>query len=80
VVESLCERQLSETLSQGRVKKLVCLPENLQQESLGLSPEDFDVLLRIITVVYHAAWPVNFSMELSSFEPHIKGIQLALET
>jgi thioester reductase-like protein len=56
-------------------KKIVCIPCNLAQADLGI--EDF--LLRTIKstvdMIVHAAWAVNFTLRLKSFEFHLAGIQ-----
>lgn len=49
------------------------------QERLGLSEESLQMLLDEITVIIHAAWPVNFNLGLSSFEPHVAGVRNLLE-
>jgi len=47
-----------------------------------LQVNEYGVQLKGITHIIHNAWPMNFNLHLSSFEPHIKGlchlVQLAL--
>ncbi|KAI1106718.1 acetyl-CoA synthetase-like protein [Jackrogersella minutella] len=42
---------------------------------LGLGSEKYDELLASADRIIHNAWPVNFNISLSSFEPHIRGVR-----
>ena len=58
-----------------------CLPTKLGEPSLGLSPT---LLARTFqdptTLIIHAAWAVNFSLRLQSFEnEHIRGLRHILD-
>lgn len=47
---------------------------DLSAPSLGLPDSTYTTLLDSIDTVIHCAWPVNFNIPLSSFEPHIAGV------
>ncbi|KAI0890390.1 L-aminoadipate-semialdehyde dehydrogenase [Annulohypoxylon maeteangense] len=72
VSSSLESRGLS---SQVIMEKVVCLPSDFSQESLGLDSSTLDTLRSSLTTVIHSAWMVNFNVCLSSFErSHIAGV------
>ncbi|KAI9170877.1 Adenylate-forming reductase [Paramyrothecium foliicola] len=58
---------------------VVCLPCNLSSEDLGLSQEHHDALIKEATVYIHAAWTVNFTLRLESFEDQIAGSRNLIE-
>ncbi|KAM7185986.1 non-canonical non-ribosomal peptide synthetase FUB8 [Naviculisporaceae sp. PSN 640] len=60
----------------NRVEFLHC---DLSQPAFGLSPAKYRELLRETTHVIHNQWPVNFNWDLSSFEPHIRGVRHLLD-
>jgi thioester reductase-like protein len=65
--------------------KLIALPSDLSQPTLGLDPSTYNTLTSELTDIIHCAWSVNFNMQLSSFEKDsIAGlkhlIDLALKT
>ncbi|KAH8171513.1 male sterility protein [Sarocladium implicatum] len=53
--------------------RVVCVPCNLVEENLGLTPELQDVMAQGATLIIHSAWAVNFSLNLWSFEDQIQG-------
>ncbi|KAI1105470.1 hypothetical protein F4804DRAFT_304028 [Jackrogersella minutella] len=61
--------------SQVADSKVVCLPCQLSEPHLGLSGEECTGMVTEASVFIHAAWAVNFSLHLSSFEAHILGTQ-----
>lgn len=75
------ERQIKANASRGIEsswadgERVQFLHVDLAQEDLGLSEESLQMLLDETTVIIHAAWPVNFNLGLSSFEPHIAGVR-----
>lgn len=82
VVKSLLQRR---KLSFDNSDPILCLPTKLSEPNLGLDPEVYASLIRSTTLIIHAAWAVNFSMRLRSFEnDHIAGlynlINLALQS
>ncbi|KAI0397506.1 acetyl-CoA synthetase-like protein [Xylariaceae sp. FL0594] len=56
-------------------KKVQFLTADLSKADFGLGQGKYDVLLKSVTKVIHNSWPVNFNMDLSSFEPHIRGVR-----
>ncbi|KAI2467247.1 L-aminoadipate-semialdehyde dehydrogenase [Annulohypoxylon bovei var. microspora] len=72
VVWSLESRDL---FSEAVMEKVVCLPGDFSQGSLGLDPSTLDTLRSSLTTVIHSAWMVNFNVNLGSFErSHIAGV------
>ncbi|KAI1372870.1 acetyl-CoA synthetase-like protein [Hypoxylon crocopeplum] len=61
----------------GRVTALTT--SNMGAANLGLSPEDFTALQQSTTLIFHAAWPVNFNVSLTSLISHIAGLHNLLE-
>ncbi|KAI1134489.1 acetyl-CoA synthetase-like protein [Hypoxylon sp. FL0543] len=53
--------------------KVICLPSQLSDSNLGLSDTQWTSMVTEATVFIHAAWTVNFSLRLGSFENHIMG-------
>ena len=70
-IESNTLRHLDTNLDEPRV---TFLKADLSKNHFGLAPEVYGQLLNSVTTVIHAAWPVNFNMPLSSFEPQLAGI------
>ncbi|KAG5644326.1 putative NRPS-like protein biosynthetic cluster [Asterophora parasitica] len=54
-------------------EKVVLHGADLTRTDFGLSEEKFAELLSVTHIV-HNAWPVNFNRNLSSFEPHVRGL------
>ncbi|KAB8264645.1 putative NRPS-like enzyme [Aspergillus pseudonomiae] len=86
---------LSQLLHNPSVKKVFCLvratsknnaldriaacPSTLGKEDLGLPATTIDELRSSLTHVIHAAWAVNFTLGVRSFEQqHIKGVHTLL--
>ncbi|KAM0208904.1 hypothetical protein ACHAQD_011441 [Fusarium lateritium] len=85
--ESRLDQALSNSklmLAKSSRERAVALAGDLGRDKLGLDPDDYEILRSSVTTIIHNAWPVNFSMSLSSFEPQLAGtwqlIQLALST
>lgn len=55
-------------MSDTALSKLVALPSDLSQPTLGLEPSTYNTLTSELTDIIHCAWSVNFNMQLSSFE------------
>ncbi|KAL4977575.1 hypothetical protein BDW66DRAFT_131991 [Aspergillus desertorum] len=72
VLKSLEQRGLS--ILPYRTKKIIALKSDLGQPNLGLSEEVYEELRQCVSLIVHAAWPVNFNLPLSSFTPHIHGL------
>lgn len=55
--------------------KVQFLGVDLSLPTFGLSQADYDALLASADRIIHNAWPVNFVMNVSSFEPSIRGVR-----
>ncbi|KAL8926702.1 MAG: hypothetical protein Q9208_002776 [Pyrenodesmia sp. 3 TL-2023] len=59
----------------SQIPKITCLPTTLSHPSLGLDAQTYTTLATTTTLVIHAAWAVNFTARLRSFErDHIAGL------
>lgn len=56
-------------------KKVMCVPCNLAQVDLGMDESILRVIRSTVDMIIHAAWAVNFSLRLQSFEFHLAGVQ-----
>ncbi|KAI0528045.1 hypothetical protein F5B22DRAFT_16969 [Xylaria bambusicola] len=73
VISSLKTRGIE--LSAGNSSKVVPLACDLSRPDFGLSPSRLAALTRILTVVIHSAWAVNFNIPVQSFEnQHIRAV------
>ncbi|KAL8728043.1 MAG: hypothetical protein Q9166_005643 [cf. Caloplaca sp. 2 TL-2023] len=55
--------------------EIVCLPTTLSNPTLGLESSTYSTLATTTTLIIHAAWAVNFTARLRSFEKdHIAGL------
>ena len=81
VLESLKERGIDpDEIGQEMLAKLSVLDSaDLGGWHLGLPDDLYSQLRSQITLVVHAAWPVNFSIPLASFEPHVAGLHNLLQ-
>ena len=59
--------------------KLSVLTSNLEYSKLGLSDSTYTMIISQVTHIIHCAWPVNFQLALSAFEPSIQGLQNLLQ-
>lgn len=55
--------------------KVDILEADLAEPQFGLDGAVFSGLRQDVTHVIHAAWPVNFQLRLSAFEPQIAGLK-----
>ena len=76
VLQSLKERGI--TCESSSKDKIVALSTDLSQPDLGLTKEMMEQLKTEVTLIFHLAWPVNFSIHLQSFEPHLAGLRTLL--
>lgn len=76
VLQSLKERGI--TLEPSSEDKIVALATDLGQPDLGLNKEMMEQLKTEVSLILHLAWPVNFSIHLQSFEPHLAGLRTLL--
>jgi thioester reductase-like protein len=73
VLGSIAERGLHvDSLSNS---KIVALTAELHKDDLGLGEAQMKAFHAEVTCIIHLAWPVNFSIGLPSFEPHLVGLQ-----
>ena len=77
VLQSLKERGI--TLEPSSEDKIVALSTDLGQLDLGLNKETMEQLKTEVSLIIHLAWPVNFSIHLQSFEPHLAGLRTLLK-
>ncbi|KAL8952684.1 MAG: hypothetical protein Q9222_001421 [Ikaeria aurantiellina] len=59
--------------------KVVILRSDLSSSNLGCTAQEYTDLAERLTHIIHCAWPVNFQINLQSFEPHIAGVRNLLE-
>ena len=76
VLQSLKERGI--TLESSSEYKIVALSTNFSQPDLGLTKEMMEQFKTEASLIFHLAWPVNFSIHLKSFEPHLAGLRTLL--
>ncbi|GAW21784.1 hypothetical protein ANO14919_113090 [Xylariales sp. No.14919] len=63
-----------------RAQKLVALStNNFGASHLGLRAEEYAKLQSSVTLIIHAAWPVNFNISLDSFRPQLAGLRNFLD-
>lgn len=55
--------------------KVQFLSADLSQPDLGLESTKYQELLSTADRIIHNAWPVNFNISVSSFEPYIRGVR-----
>ena len=48
---------------------------DLSKPTFGLDDEQYTALLEQATHIIHCQWPVNFNLNITSFEPHIRGLR-----
>lgn len=82
ILHTLTDKDLS--ISPEQKAKIVAFNSRLDQPDFGLSLDKSTSthILDSVSLIIHTAWPVNFNLPLSEFEPHIQGlynlIQLSL--
>ncbi|GLA10090.1 hypothetical protein AnigIFM60653_001475 [Aspergillus niger] len=55
-------------------ERIVALQSDLAQSDLGVGDKLLHQMKRSVSLIIHVAWPVNFTLPLPSFEPHVKGL------
>jgi thioester reductase-like protein len=68
VIRSLRARSLYHCLPLTARAKILALPSNLGDASLGLEEKTYSRVSSEITSLIHCAWSVNFNLGLGSFE------------
>lgn len=62
------------------LSKITAFVGDLQNPEFGASdPSVYAQMLNDVGLIIHVAWPVNFNISLSSFEPHIAGLHNLLQ-
>lgn len=64
----------AEFSSAGLENRVTFIRADLQQPRLGLDQITYELLRTQVNLVVHAAWPVNFNLELSSFRSQLSGL------
>lgn len=54
--------------------RVTFIKADLQLPRLGLNDATYRTLQNHANLIIHAAWPVNFNLDLSSFRPHLAGV------
>lgn len=71
VQNSLNQRQ--RVLASEQEAKIISWAADVNKPDLGLQPEEYKQLSDLATCVIVNAWPVNFTLSLASFDPHVGG-------
>lgn len=80
VLNSLQSRELEAPAATAEnAPRLVCFPSTLSDFRLGLAEAEWAQISSQVTMIIHAAWPVNFSLKLQSFDPQLAGLRNLLE-
>lgn len=68
-------------VSSEQSNKIVALTSHLNQPGFGLVIDDLVAqrMLESVSLIIHTAWPVNFNLPLSEFEPHVRGLYNLIE-
>lgn len=77
ILDSLKERRLE--LPASSLAKIVAFAGDLSKPSFDLSSATYTQMKKEVSLIVHIAWPVNFNIHLSSFEPHIAGLYNLLQ-
>ncbi|KAL3478125.1 hypothetical protein BJX99DRAFT_245792 [Aspergillus californicus] len=76
LLDSLHARRVYGTLSTASKNKLIALPSDLSQPTLGLDQTTYNTLTSSLTDIVHCAWSVNFNLHLTSFgKGNLAGLQ-----
>ncbi|KAB2573270.1 Non-canonical non-ribosomal peptide synthetase FUB8 [Lasiodiplodia theobromae] len=83
ILASLSSRGLepsSSSSSSSALSKLTAVPSSdLSLPGLGLPADVLETLKDSLTCVIHAAWPVNFTLPVRAFRPHVAGLHNLLQ-
>lgn len=76
--KALTSRHLN-SLNAETSDRVICLPCKLSEEAgFDLSEADLRQLANEVTMIIHAAWAVNFSLKLQSFQDQLAGLRSLL--
>ena len=56
-------------------KRVLFLHVDLSKPGFGLDDQQYTTLLEQATHIIHCQWPVNFNLNITSFEPQIRGVR-----
>ncbi|KAJ5720661.1 AMP-dependent synthetase/ligase [Penicillium malachiteum] len=73
ILSGLIEKELYIT-SEEQVTKIVALTAHLDQPDFGLDQTIMTHMRSSVTQILHVAWPVDFNLTFTQFEPHIKAL------
>lgn len=76
VLASLKERGIE--LDAASKAKIIALSADFSRRDLGVGDKMMEQFKSEVSLIIHLAWPVNFSIPLQSFEPHLVGLQTLL--
>lgn len=80
VLNSLQSRELDGSATTTKDDtRLAYFPGTLSDFRLGLNEAEWAQISSQATMIIHAAWPVNFSLKLQSFDPQLAGLRNLLE-
>ena len=77
VLESLRERGIE--LKTTSASKIVALSADFSKVDFDLGGEMMEQFRNEVSLILHVAWPVNFAINLQSFEPHLAGLKNLLD-
>ena len=63
----------------SKEQKIIALNSALDKPDLGVGKAILNEMQQSVSLIIHAAWPVNFNLPLSSFEPHVTGLYNLLQ-
>ncbi|KAJ5773779.1 hypothetical protein N7457_008675 [Penicillium paradoxum] len=74
VLRSLAVKELP--ISPEQQTKIVAFNSSIDQPDFDLALDEPTIqeMLDSVSLIIHTAWPVNFNLPLSEFEPHIQGL------
>ncbi|KAL3479374.1 hypothetical protein BJX99DRAFT_222531 [Aspergillus californicus] len=72
VLDALAQRGLD--ILPYQTNKVFAFKSALSEPQLGLDQVTIEQMRQCVSLIIHAAWPVNFNLPLLSFESHIKGL------
>ncbi|KAJ5384112.1 hypothetical protein N7517_002023 [Penicillium concentricum] len=74
ILRTLSEKDLF--ISPEQKAKIVAFNSRIDQPDFGLSLDESTIthMLETVSLIIHTAWPVNFNLPLTEFEPHIQGL------
>jgi thioester reductase-like protein len=73
-IQSMEERRVYASLPHIARQKIIAFPSDLTAPNLGLEKEVYDQIAYNITDLIHAAWSVNFRLQIGSFKDCISGM------